>query len=368
MSCVICRLVGVVILVGALGAAAAPVARADGPRMAFTVLSAKPELFAILSTDAAGADQQIVAGGGRRVRPLPYPFSPPAWSPDGNLIAFSGITDNRTGARPVPKIFVVQPGNGLPVAIAGTEDGADPVFAPDGATIAFARVRIGSTAIAGHSAGRKAGRYRSVSTWTIGVDGGNPRQLTPWHNGLEAFPSSYSPDGGTLAISRRRGRSSETDAAALRLDGSGTTLLARAAADPVFSPDGSTIAFVRDHEHSSRHPAKGAKATAGVETTSDLFTMNADGSGSKRLTDTPGEIETSPSWDPSGQRLAYNQYDAVAVHQEELFFGFGDAIMEVNADGSCRTKVLSIPSQALFGPRWQPGPGRDAGRIDCASG
>ena len=46
-------------------------------------------------------------------------------------------------------------------------------------------------------------------------------------------------------------------------------------------------------------------------------------------------------------------------------FGFGDTIVQINADGSCRAEVLSSPRAAYFGAAWQPGPGREAGPIGC---
>jgi hypothetical protein len=45
--------------------------------------------------------------------------------------------------------------------------------------------------------------------------------------------------------------------------------------------------------------------------------------------------------------------------------GLGDAVMEINADGSCATKVLFAPKNAFLSPVWQPGPGREAGPIAC---
>jgi hypothetical protein len=39
--------------------------------------------------------------------------------------------------------------------------------------------------------------------------------------------------------------------------------------------------------------------------------------------------------------------------------------MQVNADGTCQTKVVSAKSTFFFVPTWQPGPGRGAGRIEC---
>jgi len=39
--------------------------------------------------------------------------------------------------------------------------------------------------------------------------------------------------------------------------------------------------------------------------------------------------------------------------------------MEINADGSCLTRVFSEPGIVVSGPAWQPGLGRGAGPILC---
>lgn len=39
--------------------------------------------------------------------------------------------------------------------------------------------------------------------------------------------------------------------------------------------------------------------------------------------------------------------------------------MQINADGTCEAEILSAPHIAFYGPTWQPGPGREAGRIEC---
>jgi hypothetical protein len=39
--------------------------------------------------------------------------------------------------------------------------------------------------------------------------------------------------------------------------------------------------------------------------------------------------------------------------------------MQINADGTCPTKLLSSPRAKFFAPAWQPGSGREAGRIAC---
>jgi hypothetical protein len=67
----------------------------------------------------------------------------------------------------------------------------------------------------------------------------DPRRRRPC--GLFASPSSFSPDGSTLAISRQwRERPA---AVAIRLDGSGEAVLAQNAGAPVYSPDGSRLAL-----------------------------------------------------------------------------------------------------------------------------
>ena len=100
----------------------------------------------------------------------------------------------------------------------------------------------------------------------------------------------------------------------------------------------------------------------------DLYVMSADGSSNKVVAPTPSLAETHPSWDPSGQRIAFNSYHLSKNPFEEFFnelLPIGNSIMEVNADGSCKQKILSLKNGALHGPAWRPGQGRGAGRIEC---
>ncbi len=91
--------------------------------------------------------------------------------------------------------------------------------------------------------------------------------------------------------------------------------------------------------------------------------VRSGGGGLRRVTSSPG-IDYSQSWDPSGERLAFVRYLPEWLEPDEL--GYGSAVMQVNADGSCLGFVLR-PSLdvAFFGVAWQPGPGREAGRIEC---
>jgi hypothetical protein len=70
-----------------------------------------------------------------------------------------------------------------------------------------------------------------------------------------------------------------------------------------------------------------------------------------------------PSWDPSGQRLAFTRTRVVENGYTEP--KKGDALMAINADGTCLKRVYSDPETTLYGAAWQPGPGREAGPISC---
>lgn len=180
------------------------------------------------------------------------------------------------------------------------------------------------------------------SVWLLGLEGGFIRRLTQWRPRARV-PASFSPDGRTLAITRldRHGRK---DAVAIPLDGGRSRLIAANAANPVYSPNGKRLAVVRP----------------GFLTT-DIYVGKSNGTDLRRISD--GEAEHWPTWDPSGQRLAFVRYDGKVFPQSLL--GIGDSLVEINADGSCERKIGSADSVAVNAPAWQPGPGREAGRIPC---
>jgi Tol biopolymer transport system component len=282
-------------------------------------------------------------------RVVPSPFYSPAWSGDGSLIAFSGYPGGE-GAK--PRIFVAN-GDGSGVRpLSGTARGTNPVFSPDGHTLAFARSRSRF----GQST------YFSTTTWIVDLQTGESRRLTRWRSGLENVPGSFSPDGSSLLLTKRDSNLEGPRVVLLNLGSGESREVLSYATEPALSPDGSRIAFT-GYLHPDLVEAEEDQDYLATE----LYVARADGSQVRRLSRSDDVIESSPSWDPSGQRIAYVQVraDTSFVPELGLLFPTGNALMQVNADGSCRKKILSQPRVAFYGAAWQPGPGREAGPIAC---
>ncbi|HEX5714180.1 MAG TPA: hypothetical protein VFX85_12785 [Solirubrobacterales bacterium] len=238
-------------------------------------------------------------------------------------------------------------GDGLRFYPRASFDSGDPVIAPDGRSVAFSRAQLVKVL-----PGRESYLFKS-SIWLLDIEDGSVRRLVRWRLAAGIEPTSFAPDGATLAATlfdRRGGRAVAVDLASGR-----TTLLARTAQDPVYSPDGSKLAFVRERVRYFDLPKPNRPV-------SELLVADADGSEARRLLRRRGFISW-PGWDPSGSRLTftYNPPDLTGSLEPEP----GNEVMAINADGTCLTTVFSDPGLTLYGSAWQPGPGREAGPISC---
>ena len=324
-----------------------------GPRLSF--LRAGEKKVELLSSGPSGTALQVIAGGGRSALPIPFPYSPPSWSADGSRVAFTGISGDR-GLSDISVYTAAADGSGL-AKVPGTRGALYPLLSPDGQSLAFARYRE-------RGESEEDVKLRAAAVTLVKVNGEAPRRLTPWRNGLEAFPSSFSPDGSMLAISQERKTRSGSPrfaAIAIRLDGSGATVLARQATQPVYSPDGTRLALVSAGERKTKRKTFEDGEVRVTYNETELAVANADGTGLRKLTDTRG-LELLPSWDPSGQRLAYTY---LPINLGAITLARGSSIMAINGDGSCRTRVLSYDNAFLYGAVWQPGPGRETGPVAC---
>jgi Tol biopolymer transport system component len=288
--------------------------------------------------------------------PVPSALGFPVWSPDGTRIIFAAA--NRARESGPLALFSVAADGGTPKRIPGTTGGVEPVLSPDGQTLAFARTRKRT---APNSRGGEETVFESKTTWTTNLITGATRRLTNWQNGVAVSPSSFSPDGATLAATKRVGSSSGSSvdsAISLPLRGGPAKVIVANALEPTYSPDGTRLAFLRG-------PVRTRKSNDSSTTAllTDIYAATADGSDVKRLTSTPDATELGLSWDPSGQRLAFTRLHPFVG--EAGFLGFGDEIVEINPDGTCPETLISDSRALLLGGTWQPGPGREAGPIAC---
>jgi TolB protein len=185
-----------------------------------------------------------------------------------------------------------------------------------------------------------AGRIAFASTrdgdldiYVMNADGSAVKQLTN-APGSDSSPS-WSPDGKRIVFDSERhsagaGANATSEIYVMNADGSGQKrLTANDAEDwaPRFSPDGTRVAF------------GSSNVQPGWDF--DVFVMNADGTGLIDLTPGAGR-DFAPDWSPDGARLVFSSDDG------------GDYdLYVVGADGTGLAKVLDGPYDDSA-PRWSP--------------
>ena len=190
-----------------------PVIARDGRRIAFSVRQNGQTLLHTVNMD--GTDDRILT------RSLELQGAP-AWAPDGQSITIAGVT------RGVPQLFSV-PIDGRSPARFVDEHSVDPVWSPDGDIVVFSGPDIGTTfpmkavtaAAAAHTLprmtltrgarrvafmpGRRAlvvarGDIRHKNLWSIDLATGAEQQLTHLAPDFEMRDFDISPDGRELVL------------------------------------------------------------------------------------------------------------------------------------------------------------------------
>jgi Tol biopolymer transport system component len=260
------------------------------------VMDATPgleDLTDIYAIDADGSDPRAVISH-------PGLDGAPAWSPDGERVAFGSVRDGN------PEIYVA--------GIDGddvqrlTDDPADDLAArwsPDGESLVFASRRDGD-----------------LDIYSMRADGSDVVRFTD--EAIDEELPMFSPDGQRVAFNTM---SSEQDGDIVLVDADGTdrTVLDDPGDDwaATWSPDGDSIAFVRGRGGiwvmaadgsqvrqvspdgvPDRWPSWGPDDRIAFVLDNDLWTMASDGTDRRQITATP-EQEFVPAWSPDGDSLIF---------------------------------------------------------------
>ena len=201
-------------------------------------------------------------------------YAYPVFSPDGKQIAFCST---RTGTW---NLYVMDTeGRNTVTITSGATQCVHPSYSPDGSQLVYSA--LGS-------------RSNQWELWTVSLATGERRQI-----GYGLFPSwSPNKDINRIAFQRARQRGSRwfslwtldlIDDEAHRLTEVAVSSNA-AIVSPSWSPDGKRLVFATILD-----PNRGKKSTPGVRGEQDIWTIAADGTDRRRITDGIG-INLSPFW------------------------------------------------------------------------
>jgi Tol biopolymer transport system component len=275
----------------------------DGQRIAFGV--GAPSLH-VVNADGT-AEQNLTPDAGSEVAP--------AWSPNGRTIAFLRSFGRVQGPAPWEVALMNADGSGQQGLARNAASLSAPVWAPNGRTIAY---------VSRHNANNEIS--------VVKADGSGERNLTRDPGG-DRDPA-WSPDGRKIVFVRN------FQIYVMDANGSGQTRLTYAAARhlaPAWSPDGRQIAFDRRLGRRQYGPCSGCGRASRFE----VWVMNADGSGQRRLSQSGAQ----PLWSSDGRRIAF-------VSERD-----GNAeIYVMNADGSSQRNVSRTPNWNEYSFAWSSAP------------
>jgi Tol biopolymer transport system component len=212
----------------------------------------------------------------------------PAWSPDGRGVAFTSTRDHEGDGFESHELYVMAADGSGQTRLTENQTGEGaPSWSSDGDSLLYAR--------------RLASGEDAFELALMRSDGAGVRSLME----IDGYGSgALSPGGSRLAFTRCGSEGDELDCEIWVAEANGDdahVLVDSEGGDsgPVWSPDGTRIAFTSDRDRNGAcffHDCWGHNG--------EIYVMDADGSDQLRLTDDSGD-DGSPTWSPDGTRIAF---------------------------------------------------------------
>ena len=298
----------------------------------------------LLATPALGIGDRLLSLIQGKRSAQPGDVQAPAWSRDGRTIVFVSWRDGNG------EVYAMDADGSGPRNL--TQHPAKdfrPAWSPNGRRIAFVSRRDGNAEV-----------------YVMNADGSGKRNLTRDRASDDDYPT-WSRDGRKLAFlrvrrcavripavchERRRQRAAQADApppgdvSAGLVTGRADDLLRalprqhrreRIADAPVHNVDPRLVAR---RAADRLHAPQGRRGLGGASP-ADIYVMNADGSGTRRLTHNAG-YNAEPAWSPDGRKIAF-----------QITRDGNREIYVMNADGSNQRNLTRNPAKDVR-PSWSP--------------